>query len=60
MNNYAVIQGNIVVNVIVADTKQIAEEVTGLTCIDVTNGWDYDNGIDGGVFFPAPVEEPTE
>jgi hypothetical protein len=59
--NYAVIKNNKVVNVIVADNKEIAEEVTGLTCIDVTDGWDYNNGIDGDIFFPAPtVEEPTE
>lgn len=59
--NYAVIENNKVVNVIVADNKEIAEEITGLICIDVTNGWDYSNGIDGDVFFPSPtVENPTE
>jgi hypothetical protein len=55
--NYAVIENNIVTNIIVADTKEIAEEITGLTCIDYTDGWDYNNGIDGGNFFPAPVTE---
>lgn len=55
--NYAVINNGIVTNVIIADTKEIAEEVTGLTCIDVSDGWDYDNGIDGGDFFPVPVAE---
>jgi hypothetical protein len=54
--NYAVIEDNKVINLIVADNKEIAEEVTGLTCIDTTDGWDYDSGIDGGVFFPKPEE----
>jgi len=68
--NYAVISGNTVTNVIVADTKEIAEQVTGLTCIEYTAenpagvGWTYD-----GEKFIAPlpvlneepvVEEPTE
>lgn len=57
MANYAVIENNKVSNVIAADSKEVAEEVTGLSCIDVTNGWDYDSGIDGGDFFPAPVTE---
>lgn len=57
MANYAVIENNKVINVIAADTKEVAEEVTGFTCIDVTDGWDYGNGIDGGDFFPAPVTE---
>jgi hypothetical protein len=61
MANYAVIENNEVINVIVADNKEIAEEVTGLTCIDVTDGWDYDNGIDGKMFFPIPIPpEPVE
>jgi hypothetical protein len=62
MANYAVIKDGIVDNVIVADTKEIAETVTGLTCIEYTDenpagiGWSYD-----GTTFTAPVvEEPTE
>ena len=54
---FAVIEDNKVINLIVADNKEIAEEVTCLTCIDTTDGWDYENGIDGGVFFPTPVTE---
>jgi hypothetical protein len=57
MFNFAAIKDNKVVNVILADTKEIAESLTGLTCIDTTDGWDYNNGIDGGVFYPAPVTE---
>ena len=67
MANYAVIKDGIVNNVIVADTKEIAETVIGLTCIEYTDenpagiGWSYD-----GTNFSAPVievpaeETPTE
>ena len=62
MANYAVIKDGIVNNVIVADTKEIAETVTGLTCIEYTDetpagiGWTYD-----GTNFSAPViEVPAE
>jgi hypothetical protein len=55
MANFAVIENNMVTNIIVAETKEIAEEMTGLTCIDYTDGWDYNNGINGGNFFPAPT-----
>ena len=58
MANYAVIKDGIVNNVIVADTKEIAETVTGLTCIEYTDenragiGWTYT-----GAEFTAPVVE---
>lgn len=63
MANYAVIKDGIVNNVIVADSKEIAEQVTGLTCIEYENvpgapviGWTYD-----GTSFSAPViEVPAE
>ena len=60
MANFAVIKDNKVVNVILADTKEVAESITALTCIDYTDGWDSSNGIDGGDFFPLPSERPTE
>lgn len=47
MANYAVIADNKVVNVIVADSKEIAEAVTNLTCVEITEeniagiGWTY-------------------
>lgn len=37
MANFAVIDGNDVINTIVADSKAIAEEVTGLTCVEFTD-----------------------
>jgi len=62
MANYAVIENGIVTNTIVADTKEVAEQVTGLTCVEYTDtnpagiGYTYD-----GENFIAPVlEEPTE
>jgi hypothetical protein len=58
---FAVIEDNKVVNVILANSLETAEEITALSCIDVTDGWNHNSGIDGGVFFPTPaVEEPTE
>ena len=59
MSNYLVIENNIVINVIVANSKEIAESVTGLTCVEVPFepgqpgiGWTYD-----GAEFTAPVVE---
>jgi hypothetical protein len=58
MATFAEIQDGVVTNVIVADTKEIAELVTGLTCVEYTDsnpagiGWTYD-----GTKFIAPVVE---
>jgi hypothetical protein len=56
---FAVIENNKVVNVIVG----VEDEVVSTNpekFIEYTNGWDYENGIDGGDFFPPiPVIEPT-
>lgn len=59
MANYAVIKDGIVTNVIVAESQEIAESVTGLTCIEYQLepgapgiGWAYD-----GTDFSAPVTE---
>ena len=60
MKKFAVLSGNLVVNVIVADTIEIAEAVTGSTCVEYTNdnpagiGWTWD-----GTKFTAP-DAPTE
>jgi hypothetical protein len=62
MVKYAVIKDSVVDNVILADTQAIAQEVTGLTCVEIEHvpgapgiGWTYD-----GAEFTAPVEEVTE
>ena len=36
MSQFAVIENGIVLNTIIADSKAIAEEITGLTCIEYT------------------------
>ena len=63
MANYAVIKDGVIYNVIIADTQEIAETVTGLICVQISNdpgsptiGWSYD-----GTSFTAPVVEvPVE
>lgn len=60
MPNFAVIQNALVVNVIVADTLAIAEEVTNLTCVDITDmrvgiGHTYTDGK-----FEPPYVEPVK
>jgi len=59
MANYAVIKDNVIDNVIVADTKEIAETITGLNCVEIPFevnapgiGWSYD-----GINFIAPATE---
>ena len=48
MANFAEIKEGVVTNVIVADTKEIAELVTGSTCVEYTDenpagiGWTWD------------------
>ena len=64
MANYAVIKNGVVENIIVADTKEVAERVTGLTCIEYTdsNIASIGDTWDGTKFTnePAVIEEPTE
>lgn len=58
MTNFAVIKDDIVENIIVAESKEIAEQVTGLQCIEYGDndvphiGLGYSNGI-----FEQPVVE---
>jgi hypothetical protein len=58
MANFAVLDNNLVVNVIVADTLEIAEEVTAKTCTELIGsagiGWTFD----GASFVKPLVEEP--
>jgi len=59
MAEFAVIENGVVTNTIIAVTLEIAQEVTGKTCVEYTEdspagiGWSYD-----GTNFTAPVEEP--
>jgi hypothetical protein len=36
MPNFAILDGELVSNIIVADSKEIAEELTGKTCVEAT------------------------
>jgi hypothetical protein len=58
MRTYAVIENNKVVNIIVGVEPEVVAANPNMY-IDYTDGWDYNNGIDGGDFFPVPtpVEE---
>lgn len=64
MANFAVLtQNNVVENIIIADTKEIAEQVTNLVCLEAPSeltalaiGWTYD----GTNFNPPVVETPAE
>jgi len=63
MATYAVINNGLVVNTILADSQEIAEQCNpGLTCVEYTVespagiGWTYD----GTVFAAPAVEKPTE
>jgi hypothetical protein len=61
MAHFAVVSDGSVINVIVADSREIAEEITNTTCIeyDGTNpagiGWTYDAETQT---FSAPTQEP--
>ena len=56
MANYAVIENNAIINIIVADSKKIAEEVTGKLCIELPDGFGVGNTWDGEKFVKPVVE----
>jgi hypothetical protein len=61
MKTFAVIEDNKVVNIIVGVEDEVVAANPGKYIEYTNNNWDYNNGIDGGVYFPAPeVTEPTE
>jgi hypothetical protein len=70
MTKYAVINENVVVNLILADSVEIAEQVTGHTCIECTDLlnpnigylWDGDSFTvpETPIVEDEPVETPTE
>lgn len=52
MPSYFISNGSQIINFILADTKEIAEEVTGMSAIEFENapegmniGWILDNGV---------------
>lgn len=62
MKNFAVIENNIVTNVIFADAQEIAEGVTGLVCIELTNEQivNINDIYTDGVFSKPAVALPAE
>lgn len=61
MKNFAVIENNVVINVIVADSLDVAEAVTEKQCVEYTTenpaaiGWIYD-----GTAFVMPEQPVAE
>lgn len=55
---FAVIENNKVVNIIVGVEDEVVAANPG-KYLEYTNAWNFENGIDGGEFFPVPVN-PTE
>jgi hypothetical protein len=63
MANFAQLDlNNKVINVLVADTKEVVEEITQSTCIEYTdeNPAYIDWAWDGTNFIAPTIEEPTE
>jgi hypothetical protein len=62
MANFAVLKDNVVTNIIIADTKEIAETVTEQTCVEYTenNPASIDWTYDGIKFIPPVVEAPED
>jgi hypothetical protein len=61
MANFAVIENNIVINTIIADSKELAEELTQKLCVEYfdENPASIGYGWDGSQFeTPPPVETP--
>jgi hypothetical protein len=62
---FAVIEDNKVINIIVGVEDETVAANPG-KYVEYTDGWDYNNGVDGGDFFPLPkieelvTEEPVE
>jgi hypothetical protein len=56
---FAVIENNKVINIIVGVEDDVVAANPG-KYIEYTHGWDFNNGIDGGAFFPKPEEVTDE
>lgn len=62
MADFAVIQDDKVINCIVAESKEIAENVTGLLCVEYTleNAPSIGFTWDGNNFIPPVYDTPVE
>ena len=52
---YAVIENNKVINIVVGVELEIVAANPD-KYVEYTDGWDFDNGIDGANFFIKPIE----
>lgn len=59
--NFAILSGNQVTNIIVADSKEVAEQITNATCVEYTdeNPAHIGLGYDGTTFEQPAVKEIT-
>jgi hypothetical protein len=60
MPNYGTLNGIVISNVITAESKEIAETVTGQSCVelpitDVGIGWTYESGTFSAPVKPEPI-----
>jgi hypothetical protein len=59
LTQWAVVKNNTAENIIIADTQQIAEEVSGKSVIELKDtdiisiGWNFDNGV---WYAPKPTD----
>jgi len=59
MGLFAVVENGIITNLIVADSKEVAELVSGHSCVEYAEGTHVDLGwevIDGSIIDPNPEE----
>ena len=56
---FAIIENNKVTNIVIGVEEEVIISNPG-KYIDYTSGWEYDNGIDGGDFFPPLSFIPPE
>ena len=56
MANFAVVNNGLIVNTIIADNKSIAEEVTGMICIEYIDEAGIGDSWDGKNFIKVPQE----
>ena len=50
MSNFAVIDENLVINTIICDSKELAEQVTGKTCVEITGNLATKNATVGATY----------
>jgi hypothetical protein len=66
MKKFAVVQNSIVTNILIAESQEIAEQVTGQTCVEYTDsnpavrGLSYNNETFEQPIIPEPEAPVTE